>query len=79
MKPKYLLLRLIFEEDELNQTSTIDLEGMESISIDQVPIIEESPILGSNKKKIKQLRYVITVDYGQGLELDEKDNSDIND
>lgn len=78
-KPKYLLLQLIFEDDENNQTSMIDLAGMESITMDQVPIIEDSPILGSTKKKIKQLRYMIIVDYGQGLELDEKDNSDTDD
>lgn len=70
-KPTKLCLILKFDDGENNQYSVIDLAGMESISIDQVPIIVESPILGSNKKKIKQLRYVITVDYGQGMELKE--------
>ena len=67
VKPKYLLLQLIFENDNLNQSSMIDLDGMESIHIDQVPIVESSEVIGSSSKTLKQIRYVITVDYGEGV------------
>lgn len=80
MKPKCLLITLVFDDDNLNQNSVIDLAGMETLNIDQVPIIEEANnIIGSNKKLLKELKFLITVGYGQGLELNETDNLDTTD
>jgi hypothetical protein len=74
-KPKYILLTTVFDDDKLNQRALIPLDNMSKLSIEQHPEILESEIIGSNKKLLIRTHYVITVDYGSGIELDEKEIS----
>lgn len=79
-QPKYLHITLVFEDDALNQSSLINIDGSKSVYIDNIPEFVESKIETINGKsrptRIKRNIFAIVVDYGEeGISLDEFNKS----
>ncbi|NJO31589.1 MAG: hypothetical protein HC874_31565 [Richelia sp. SL_2_1] len=78
--PKYLHITLVFEDDKLNQSSLINIDGSKSVYIDNIPEFIESKIETINGKAkptiIKRNIFAIVVDYGEeGISLDDFNKS----
>lgn len=70
MNPKYLLVQLIFEDDNLTQSTMIDLTGAKSISTHNTPVFKErefevAGLDGLDRTKLMQNIYSFIIDYGE--------------
>lgn len=77
-KPKYIYLTLMFDDDEKNQHSMINIEGAERVFIDNWPEFKQTLVqtVGSNNgtldtNKVTRMVYCIVVDYGEeGIDVE---------
>lgn len=76
-QPQYVQVSLIFEDDNLNQHSLINIKGAKSIEIQNFPEFKEKMVdtLNGNRfdtSKVVRMIYCIVVNYGdEGIDINE--------
>lgn len=76
LSPKYLVVRLIAEDEngeQYNQDSAVEILSKDvDISIEQEPEVERVVEFetGTEYRKVKKIKYIVTVDYKEGIRID---------
>lgn len=76
-QPKYIRVSLIFEDDDLNQHSLINIEGAKTIEIQNFPEFRQKTVetLGSDRfdtSRVIRMIYCIVVNYGdEGIDIND--------